>query len=200
MPWGIWDLIPSTRDWTHVPFIRRWILNHWTTREVPRLSFNIWLSLPNSDNSRNWCHLYISEPFTDHSLTGTGNTKTSKIYSIPFFFLAEQFQRNTGKPNTKVLWWELCVWSTMGECETWEAVHLLTYKLAKGLIWYALFGSRSSCSHNLDAMFKGTLNKVSLVNFMLIPSLSMSLILQSMSASWQYQLYCCFLSVHCKEK
>ena len=119
--------------------------NSWGRKELDTTEQLNWTelnwSLPNSDNSRNWCHIYISEPFTDHSLTGTGNTKANKIYSIPcfFFFLAEQFQRDTGKPNTKVLWWELCVWSTTGECETWEAVHLLTYKLAKGLIWYAVW-------------------------------------------------------------
>ena len=38
-----WDLVvPShvwssrTRNWTLVPYLGRWILNHWTTREVPR--------------------------------------------------------------------------------------------------------------------------------------------------------------------
>ena len=36
MPHGMWDLSAPSRDWTHVPCIVRWILNHWTTREVPR--------------------------------------------------------------------------------------------------------------------------------------------------------------------
>ena len=36
----MWDLSPPTRDWTHVPCTGRWILNHWTTREVPQPSFN----------------------------------------------------------------------------------------------------------------------------------------------------------------
>ena len=30
-----WDLRTRTRDWTHVLCFGRWILNHWTTREVP---------------------------------------------------------------------------------------------------------------------------------------------------------------------
>ena len=30
-----WDLSSSTRDWTYVPCIGRWILSHWTTREIP---------------------------------------------------------------------------------------------------------------------------------------------------------------------
>jgi len=30
----MWDLSSQTRDWTHVPCIGRWILNHWTTREI----------------------------------------------------------------------------------------------------------------------------------------------------------------------
>jgi len=33
-------LVPSlTRDWNHVPCIALWILNHWTTREVPAFLF-----------------------------------------------------------------------------------------------------------------------------------------------------------------
>ena len=32
---GMWDLSFPTRDWTCVPCIARWILNHCTTREVP---------------------------------------------------------------------------------------------------------------------------------------------------------------------
>ena len=31
-----WDLSSLTRDRRHIPCIGRWILNHWTTREVPR--------------------------------------------------------------------------------------------------------------------------------------------------------------------
>ena len=34
----MWDLSSPTRGWTHIPCIWRWILNHWTTREVPRYS------------------------------------------------------------------------------------------------------------------------------------------------------------------
>ena len=33
----IWDLSSPTRDQTHIPYIERRILNHRTTREVPRL-------------------------------------------------------------------------------------------------------------------------------------------------------------------
>ena len=35
---GIWDLNSPTRDRTHLPCIGRWILNHWTVREVPSCS------------------------------------------------------------------------------------------------------------------------------------------------------------------
>ena len=34
------DLSSPTRDQTHVPCISRWILNHWTTREVRLFIFN----------------------------------------------------------------------------------------------------------------------------------------------------------------
>ena len=31
---GMWDLSSPTRDWTHLAWIARRFLNHWTTREV----------------------------------------------------------------------------------------------------------------------------------------------------------------------
>ena len=34
----MWDFSSLTRDRTRIPFIGRWILNHWTTREVPAIS------------------------------------------------------------------------------------------------------------------------------------------------------------------
>ena len=34
-PQGVWDLSSPTRDQTLTPCTGRWILNHWTTREVP---------------------------------------------------------------------------------------------------------------------------------------------------------------------
>ena len=33
----MWDLSSPTRDWTFILCIGRWILNQWTTREVPKL-------------------------------------------------------------------------------------------------------------------------------------------------------------------
>ena len=35
-PWRMWDPSSLTRDQTDTPFIGRWSLNHWTTREVPQ--------------------------------------------------------------------------------------------------------------------------------------------------------------------
>ena len=35
----MWNLSSPTRDWTHAHCIARQIPNHWTTREVPTLSF-----------------------------------------------------------------------------------------------------------------------------------------------------------------
>lgn len=34
-PQGLWHLSSPARDRTCTPYIGRWILNHWTTREVP---------------------------------------------------------------------------------------------------------------------------------------------------------------------
>ena len=39
LPRGMWDLSPLTRYPTCVPCIGRWILNHWTIREVPIQAF-----------------------------------------------------------------------------------------------------------------------------------------------------------------
>ena len=44
LPWGMWDLRSPTRDGTWPPCIRRWRLNHWTTREIPMHHFK-WFSL-----------------------------------------------------------------------------------------------------------------------------------------------------------
>ena len=30
-PWSMWDL----SSWTHIPFLGRWSLNHWTAKKVP---------------------------------------------------------------------------------------------------------------------------------------------------------------------
>ena len=37
LPQGLWDLPRPDVDWSPVPCIGGWILNHWTTREVPLL-------------------------------------------------------------------------------------------------------------------------------------------------------------------
>ena len=39
LPHSMCDLSSPTRDRTRVPCIGRWILNHWTTREIPQLPF-----------------------------------------------------------------------------------------------------------------------------------------------------------------
>ena len=32
----MWDLSSPVRDQTHIPYIGRWLLNYWATKEVPR--------------------------------------------------------------------------------------------------------------------------------------------------------------------
>ena len=50
--WGMWDLSSLTRDWTYVPCISKWILNHWITREVwvSGLMFKLVIHFVNSFN------------------------------------------------------------------------------------------------------------------------------------------------------
>ena len=59
----MWDLSSPTKDWTHVPCIAKWILNHWTTSEVPGLYY--------FDNPINhWVYLHICGEGNDtHSST-----------------------------------------------------------------------------------------------------------------------------------
>ena len=40
LPHSIWHLRFPTRDRTHMPCTVNWILNHWTTREVPKTSLS----------------------------------------------------------------------------------------------------------------------------------------------------------------
>ena len=39
LPCSMWGLSSLTRDPTHVLYVERQILNHWTTREVPKACF-----------------------------------------------------------------------------------------------------------------------------------------------------------------
>ena len=40
----MWDLSSPTRDQTCIPFIGRWVLNHWATRKIPEWFFKNWES------------------------------------------------------------------------------------------------------------------------------------------------------------
>ena len=57
LPRGMWDLSPSTKNWTCVPQVGRLILNQQTTREVPGLGFSLHLIIfvQNSGLSPHWC-------------------------------------------------------------------------------------------------------------------------------------------------
>ena len=54
LPRGMWDLSSSTREWTHVSCLGRWILHHRTTREVPAL-WNWCKYLGAKDLWDEWC-------------------------------------------------------------------------------------------------------------------------------------------------
>ena len=71
-PNGMGDLSSQTRDWTHIPCIARWILNHWTTREVPVL---VTLDLHPQVPYRRYCYSIkrsrscFYESFMSHTIT-----------------------------------------------------------------------------------------------------------------------------------
>ena len=39
LPLNLWNLSSPTRDQTHIPCVARWVLNHWTSREVSNQGF-----------------------------------------------------------------------------------------------------------------------------------------------------------------
>ena len=52
----MWDLSSLTRDLIHLHCIAKWILNYWTTREVPRICIlNLCLTVPNQEDLVNCC-------------------------------------------------------------------------------------------------------------------------------------------------
>ena len=53
-PRGLWHLSSLTRDRTHTPWIWRWSLNHWTTREVPSSVLLNFLDLLSRAEHRAW--------------------------------------------------------------------------------------------------------------------------------------------------
>ena len=78
----MWDLSSPTRDQIHVHCIGRWILNHWTTREVlmPHL-FHNWKFLPLI-----LLHLFLSGnpfplgPSNSHPNCSLGQTKSNRRF------------------------------------------------------------------------------------------------------------------------
>ena len=56
LPQGTWGLSSLARNQTHVPCSARWILNHWTTREIPIFAFlNVWKVI----KRRPFCDMWI---------------------------------------------------------------------------------------------------------------------------------------------
>ena len=68
LPQGMWDCSSSIRGQTLVSYTARWILNHWTTREIPRsflkkhFGFVMISNLQKSWNSICWCLVSKSCP------------------------------------------------------------------------------------------------------------------------------------------
>ena len=81
-PRGFWDLSSPTRDWTGIPCIGRWSLNHWTAREVPAHCF---LSSQGSVLPKNICMCSSPAWHTLPPDTWMTNSFTSFFF---FFFLA----------------------------------------------------------------------------------------------------------------
>ena len=64
----MWDLSSPTRDRTRVPCIGRWILDHWTTREVPGwVTLQLQFTVLKDDMTFGFC--VLGEPWADQMRT-----------------------------------------------------------------------------------------------------------------------------------
>ena len=106
-PHSTWDASTLTRDQTYVPCIGRWILNHWTTREVP---LPVLLQLPQVKTSGDMFLSLIELPFA----TNTQSQKWEQfLCRLPSFFLA----------SSSLLW--LLLWQKLGifhPCLFWFSI------------------------------------------------------------------------------
>ena len=57
------------RDWTHIFYVREWVLYHWATWEAFSPGIYTWIATPRSPGPRDWRpDREIKEPFLPHSL------------------------------------------------------------------------------------------------------------------------------------
>ena len=85
------DLSSQTRDWTHIPGIGRWTLNHWTTREVPtKCMFSTELHMKETDFNNslklNWANKQGKG--TDFTNLWASNHSIKKKYQIAYNFVS----------------------------------------------------------------------------------------------------------------
>ena len=57
---GLWNLSSLTKDWTCVPAIWRWILNRWTTKEIPKHFCRCFL-ISNASKASWWSSCFVSQ-------------------------------------------------------------------------------------------------------------------------------------------
>ena len=55
----MWEICSPTRDWICTPYVGRWSLNHWTTREVLLFTSHLW---------RRSCKFLSQKPFLPNTL------------------------------------------------------------------------------------------------------------------------------------
>ena len=95
MPCDTWDLSSLTRDRICIPCFRRWILNHWTTREIPDHFFDA-TETSNNLTNHNGCQWII---FIYSGCYNTLLWSRELISNRKLFFTVLQ----CGKSNTKAL-------------------------------------------------------------------------------------------------
>ena len=100
----MWDPGSLTRDWTHVPCIARQTLNHWTTREVPSTTFQMYhhpyLSLVHP-------HSLTTEIFTVDLHASTDAICCGQSWWPKLLFPSWNLQR-TGKDDIQQIIWTHC--------------------------------------------------------------------------------------------
>ena len=100
----LWALSSCARDWTHVPCIARQTLNHWTTREVPSTTFQMYhhpyLSLVHP-------HSLTTEIFTVDLHASTDAICCGQSWWPKLLFPSWNLQR-TGKDDIQQIIWTHC--------------------------------------------------------------------------------------------
>ena len=103
LPCSMWDVSPQCKDGTHVPCIGRWILSHYSTREVPHCSFVTVLFIHSFRISQQDDQPMTFKYSGFHPLFACGPNMFSKESSIPKLLKVKALSLFTGMTTSDQL-------------------------------------------------------------------------------------------------